>query len=433
MESAGNENNSASNQLNLSGKNIISPVSGLSGNEIYCLENQGFKLGNIAVGNSVYALGLVNSIGAGFKGLMGGEITQVTKFVSDGRKQAIEKLEKEIQKAGGIGIAGVSSEIITTGDRLEFLSVGSVLHADNKQSEIFSSSADGQELYCQIDAGYNPKKFVFGNVAYSIGVGRGIIGSVRTLKRGEIPEYTDIFTTTRNLALQRIIEEAKTVGANSVTGIRTKILPFGNSYNTQEMIMVGTASINKNLPDQYTAQPASSDLINQELWSLTQHEYIPMKLMLATSVYSLGIIGGLTSFFKSFKRGEIPELTNLVYEAREKVINKIQKEASELGAESVVGTNIYLYDLGSGLIEILAIGTAVKKIKGVTTISTSLLSQAIIKDKDTFIDQSYTAGINLGGKINASASSTRKKVGVFSGLVMIIYIIVYLISIFRHN
>ena len=32
------------------------------------------------------------------------------------------------------------------------------------------SSSDGQELYCQLDAGFTPTKFVFGNVAYSIGL-----------------------------------------------------------------------------------------------------------------------------------------------------------------------------------------------------------------------------------------------------------------------
>ena len=50
-----------------------------------------------------------------------------------------------------------------------------------------------------------PVKFVFGNVAYSIGVGGGILGGLKSMGRGEIKEFSDVFNKTRHLALERIV------------------------------------------------------------------------------------------------------------------------------------------------------------------------------------------------------------------------------------
>ncbi|MGH7141119.1 MAG: heavy metal-binding domain-containing protein [Minisyncoccia bacterium] len=395
-------------------------TTGLSGNEIFCLSELGYAPGDIAVGNSVHALGVLRSIGSGARMLMGGEITQITSFISDGRHAAITRLEEEARLNGGAGVTGVTTEVIASGDRLEFLSIGSVLHG---KGEAFSSSADGQELYCQIDAGYTPKRFVFGNVAYSIGIGRGVTGLFRQLVRGEVPQYTEIFTKTRNLALDRIVAEAKQAGANAVVNIRAQILPIsGAGYGMQEMILIGTASHNPALPPAAADQPATSDLINQELWSLANKGYVPLKLMMGTSVYALGLVGGITLFFKSFRRGEIPELTKLVYEAREKSITKIKNEAARIGADDVVGVKIYLYELGSGLIEVLAIGTAVKR-EGGATQSPALLPQAIINDKDTFVDRT------MGGASALSRQSMRAGRGIIAAIVPVVVVIIYIIVI----
>jgi uncharacterized protein YbjQ (UPF0145 family) len=73
-----------------------------------------------------------------------------------------------------------------------------------------------------MDAGYEPVQHVFGNVAYSIGVG-GILGSLKTLARGEIREFSDVFNRTRHAALDRVVGEARCGRVNAVVGIRTTI------------------------------------------------------------------------------------------------------------------------------------------------------------------------------------------------------------------
>jgi uncharacterized protein YbjQ (UPF0145 family) len=311
-------------------------------------------------------------------------------------------MHEEARRHGGIGITGVSNELVMHGGNVEFLSVGSCVHREGATAEQleFSSSADGQELYCQIDAGFRPVKFVFGNVAYSIGVGGGIGGAFKSLQRGEIPQYSEVFNTTRHLALERIRNEARQAGANSVVGIRTSIIPF---RGIQEMVMIGTASHNQALPPQYSQQPVTSDLTNEEMWNMVNMGYAPLQLVLGVSVYSLGLVGGITAAFKSLGRGEISELTTLIYEARENAIGRIAKDATACGADDVVGIKTYVYELGGGIIEFLAIGTAVKRLPGLGTASAQLPPQAIIKDKDTFIN---TAEFALGSNLNAGGKST---------------------------
>jgi uncharacterized protein YbjQ (UPF0145 family) len=253
-----------------------------------------------------------------------------------------------------------------------------------------------------MDCGYLPMQFVFGNVAYSIGVGNSILGGLKTLARGEIAEFTDVFYQTRHLALSRIIDEAKRVGANSVVGIRTTIMPFGVS-TTQEMLMLGTASHSAVCRDANASgqvklpEVVTSDMTCEEMWNMASAGYVPMKLVIGTSVYSLGLSGGITAWAKNFVKGEISELTTLIYEAREKSLARMAAEAQGLDADDIVGIKTYVYSLGSGLIEFMAIGTAVKYVGDAAKPRTPQLPpQAIVRDKDTFINTAETSfGIDL--------------------------------------
>lgn len=383
-------------------------TTGLSGNELFCLEKKGYAPGNIVVGNSVYSLGLVGRVSSGFKAVIGGEIEQITHLIMEGRDTAYQRMFDEAKHHGANGITGVKSQIIFHNMNIEFLSIGSALHSISTQtplqarvatsgktpSSLFSTSADGQELYAQLDAGYEPLGFCFGNTAYSIGLGRGILGGLKTFARGEIREYSDMFNHTRHLALRRIITHAQSYQANAVLGIQTSIIPIAGAI---EMLMIGTASrrIQAVAGIANSDQIATSDMTNVEMWNMANLGYAPMKLLLGTSVYSLGLVGNVTSVLKSFARGEISELTRLIYVARENALGIINDEAKAIGADDVVGVKTYVYQLGNGLIEFLAIGTAVKKVPEITTLSDQLPVQAIVVDKSTFFDSNNQDGLNL--------------------------------------
>jgi len=371
-------------------------VTGLSGNEMFCLHRKGLQVGDLVIGNSVFSVGFIGGLTSGIRTLVGGEVTEITSVVRDGRQKSFERMVAEAERHGGVGITGVSNELVQHIGNVEFLSIGSCLHRENARVEKleFSTSADGQELYCQMDAGFTPIHFVFGNVAYSIGVGGGLLGSLKSLARGEIREFSEVFNKTRHLALQRIQAEAKAAGANAVVGIKTSIIPF---QGMQEMVMIGTASMHPALPPQYSQNPITSDLTNEEMWNMVHIGYMPIQLVLGVSVYSLGLVGSITSALKGLARGEISELTTLIYDARENAINLIKKDAEKVGADDVMGVQTYVYELGGGIIEFMAIGTAVKRMEGLTTLSDALPPQAVMKDKDTFIN---VAEFSVGTSLN---------------------------------
>ena len=81
---------------------------------------------------------------------------------------------------------------------------------------------------------------------------------------------------------------------------------------------------------------------------------------------------------------------------REQSIAKLKTQAAAVSADDVLGVKTYIYQLGGDLIELLAIGTAVKRVQGIQTRSNQLPPQAIIRDKQTFVNTAETHfGVNL--------------------------------------
>jgi uncharacterized protein YbjQ (UPF0145 family) len=359
-------------------------LSGLSGNEIYCMRLKGLTPSGVVIGNSIQSMGLLGGVRSAFRGIVGGEIPDVTNMIHEGRQAAFVRMRAEANREQVHGVVGVSSELRSLSGNSEFLFVGSgVIGAQG--TALFTSAGDAQELYCHMDAGYEPRDFVFGNIAYSVGAVGGIAGTLKTLVRGEIKEFSDVFNETRHHALERLTMHAKAVGANAVVGVRTNVLHFAGFH---EMYMAGTAAYHPQLPAQCKSAPVTSDLTGEELWGMTQLGYMPIKLLISTSVYSLGAIGGIKAAFRSFVKGEIGDLTTLIYDAREHVFERLKSEAVALGAEEVVGIKTYIIELGSSLVEIFAVGTAIKKLPGMGVKTEMLPAQAIIRDKDTWLSGS---------------------------------------------
>jgi uncharacterized protein YbjQ (UPF0145 family) len=70
----------------------------------------------------------------------------------------------------------------------------------------------------------------------------------------------------------------------------------------------------------------------------------------------------VTSFGRQFKRGEMTEFTDVLAEAREITLTRLVAHAQSLGADAVVGLRFVSSTVGesAGLVEILALGTAVE-------------------------------------------------------------------------
>lgn len=392
-------------------------VSGLSGNEIFCLKKLGMEPGQLCLGNSVVSIGVIQGIGAKLTTLLGGEVSDLTKLVHLGRLRAYNQMWSEAHRSGGAGLTGVTFSMVNHGGNLEFITTGSTVHDGTTKVPAFSSACDAQQLFCQVDSGFRPVSFVFGNVAYSIGIGGNITGSLKRLQRGEVPEFTEIFDKTRHLALERLTLGAKNAGANAVVGIETVITPL---MGTQEMMMTGTACHHPSLAH-HSKDPVTSDMTSEEMWNMVEMGYLPLKLVMGVSVYSLGLAGGIRSALQSVFGGELSDMSEILHEAREEALSRIHRDAEACGADLVVGVKTRIFDLGGGLVEFMAIGTAVKKVDGVQTSSDHLPPQAIIRDRDTFVDSSY------GGVLNLDPSQVRNPMDVPGRTLLLVGIVITVI------
>ncbi|BDC18538.1 heavy metal-binding domain-containing protein [Acidianus sp. HS-5] len=83
------------------------------------------------------------------------------------------------------------------------------------------------------------KGLVIGITVRSRGLGGNIIASLRSLVGGEITEYVEMAEQARLQALQRMIDNARRLGANAVINVRFDSNEIAQSMD--EIIAYGTA------------------------------------------------------------------------------------------------------------------------------------------------------------------------------------------------
>ncbi len=81
----------------------------------------------------------------------------------------------------------------------------------------------------------------FGLVVRSMGLARGITASLRALRQGEVPEYTSLLEDSRRHAVDRMIENARLLGANAVVSMRFDSSEIGQQFT--EIVAYGSAVV----------------------------------------------------------------------------------------------------------------------------------------------------------------------------------------------
>ena len=82
---------------------------------------------------------------------------------------------------------------------------------------------------------------VKGNTIRARHIGRDIVAALRNLVGGEVTDYTKMMAEAREQALDRMLAEARALGANAVVGVR-----FATSFVMQgaaELLAYGTAVV----------------------------------------------------------------------------------------------------------------------------------------------------------------------------------------------
>jgi uncharacterized protein YbjQ (UPF0145 family) len=80
---------------------------------------------------------------------------------------------------------------------------------------------------------------VRGIVVRATGIGRGIVGGIKSLAGGNIEEFTHVCEEARKEATNRMITHAHEIGADAIIGMRFDSTEF--SQGTTEVLAYGTA------------------------------------------------------------------------------------------------------------------------------------------------------------------------------------------------
>lgn len=87
------------------------------------------------------------------------------------------------------------------------------------------------------------KGTTYGLVVRSMGFAKGIGASLKSLVGGEVAQYTKLLEDSRRHALDRMVENARALGANAVIGMRFDSSEIGQQLT--EIVAYGTAVVVK--------------------------------------------------------------------------------------------------------------------------------------------------------------------------------------------
>ena len=80
---------------------------------------------------------------------------------------------------------------------------------------------------------------VSGNTVRAKHIGRDIMAGLKNIVGGELAGYTELLQDSRNEAMQRMIEQARSMGANAVVNVRFATSSI--SQGAAELFAYGTA------------------------------------------------------------------------------------------------------------------------------------------------------------------------------------------------
>lgn len=80
---------------------------------------------------------------------------------------------------------------------------------------------------------------VQGSMVQSKNIGRDILSGLKNIVGGELKAYTEMLNEARDMAMARMIEQAKSLGADGIVGV--KIATSAVTQGASEILVYGTA------------------------------------------------------------------------------------------------------------------------------------------------------------------------------------------------
>ncbi|CAN1209237.1 Heavy metal-binding domain-containing protein [Tumidithrix helvetica PCC 7403] len=210
----------------------------------------------------------------------------------------------------------------------------------------FTSDLSTNEYLLVRQVGFDPIGLVMGTSFYHIGFYRNFWGYRNYT--GEVEVLTQAQLAARELAMQRMQQEAALLGSHGVIGVRLKQSRKTWIPGVMEFTAIGTAIRKPGFPA--AQNPFTSDLSGQEFWQLHQAGYHPKGLVFGVCsyyVHSDRATRQLTNasfwnrvFGQGRQNQEVVQFTQGFQDARELAILRLTEDVKLLGAEGAVGMQI---------------------------------------------------------------------------------------------
>lgn len=222
---------------------------------------------------------------------------------------------------------------------------------------VWTSDLTVNEFLLVREAGFVPLGLVLGTSIYHVGFQfAGIRQNI------EMTVLTQAMYHARELAMTRMEEEADALGADGVIGVRLAVNRYEWGAGLAEFMAVGTAvrAVGESHRPAH-GRPFTSDLSGQDFWTLLKSGYRPVGLVMGNCVYHVAHQTLGQSLRTMGQNVEMTNFTQALYDARELAMDRMQAEASDLGAAGIVAVQLSegSHGWGSHVIEFFALGTGV--------------------------------------------------------------------------
>lgn len=173
----------------------------------------------------------------------------------------------------------------------------------------------------------------------------------------------------RQLALQRLAQEAALLGANAVVGVRIQTKQPGFYGHETEFVAIGTAVAMEGLPAPH--DPVLCTVSGEDLLRLLRDGTLPVGLLMGVCVHYQYTSQQDKWQLMSWSNQEVPTYTDAIYHTRNRAVKNMWDEARRVGASGVLAHDTKLtvmeieVERGQGderedhVVEFMAIGTAV--------------------------------------------------------------------------
>ena len=238
------------------------------------------------------------------------------------------------------------------------------LRGQGNPGGIFTSDFSVNEFLLVRKAGFEPVGLCVGSCIYHLGIQYSSWGSNQ-----EMTVLSQAMYHARELAMSRMREEARDMGADGIVGVQLTVKRLEWDKNILEFMAIGTGVVHAKGHTGFRGHnnhPFTSDLSGQDFWTLLHAGYRPLEMVMGSCVYHVAHQGVLGALAQVGRNVEMTKFSQALYDAREIAMERMQHEAMACGAEGVVGMDLHegSHNWQPHVIEFFAVGTAVKPISG---------------------------------------------------------------------